>query len=148
MTSVGINSGWDAAIVSVVSRSRKRRGSGRVTPRQRPVPAEVMPVVRLEDIPGSPSPSSQDLLNILVGLVEARRGLELEVSGIVRAARAAGASWGQLGKALGVSAQAVHKRYGTTDEATSSTLRSSQGPAVGRLKRSPLTAPGPKSFTG
>jgi hypothetical protein len=107
-----------------------------------------MAVVRLEDMPGSPPPSSQDLLKMLGGLVEARRGLELEVSGIVRAARAGGASWGQLGKALGVSAQAVYKRYGTADEATSSTLRGSQGPAVGRPKGSPLTAPGPKFSTG
>ncbi len=37
--------------------------------------------------------------------------LETDREAAVAAARAAGASWAEIGQALGVSAQAAHKRY-------------------------------------
>lgn len=54
----------------------------------------------------------EEFLNSL-GLQKARlQALERDIAVCVSAARAAGVPWSQIGDALGVSKQAVQKRYG------------------------------------
>lgn len=48
----------------------------------------------------------------LARVAERRRELEREEAELVRRARAAGFTWQHIAVALGVSKQAVHKKYG------------------------------------
>lgn len=101
------------------------------------MPVHADPVAPIEQLPEWLPGRPHDFLLTLEALVESRRGLELEILGYVRASRSAGASWAQLGRVFGVSAQAVHKRYSATDGATGSTTRGGQGSAAGRPKGRP-----------
>ena len=51
-------------------------------------------------------------LGVVAALARQRRQVETDLDVAVRAARRAGATWTALGLALGVSPQAVQKRYG------------------------------------
>ncbi|MFP5284071.1 MAG: hypothetical protein ACLGIF_11550 [Actinomycetes bacterium] len=53
-----------------------------------------------------------DPLAALAAVAELRREVSRAESGVVRRARVAGASWAEIARALGVSRQAVHQRYG------------------------------------
>lgn len=50
-------------------------------------------------------------LQILAGLRERREALDAEIARMVAAARKSGASWREIGDALGISAQAGSARY-------------------------------------
>lgn len=54
----------------------------------------------------------RDYLDSMSRVVARRDALEREIAVCVSAARAAGVPWSQIGEALGVSKQAVQKRYG------------------------------------
>ncbi|HSH61395.1 MAG TPA: hypothetical protein VK988_17485 [Acidimicrobiales bacterium] len=53
-----------------------------------------------------------DTLATLRAAVEVSRQIEQVQAGLVRRARKDGATWEQIARALGVSKQAVHKKYG------------------------------------
>ena len=55
-----------------------------------------------------------DPLEEVAGLAAERRELETAISEAIYAARADGATWTALARALGVSPQAVQKRYGSS----------------------------------
>ena len=56
-------------------------------------------------------------LQTLGELAEQRAALEHEVAEAVRQARAAKRTWSEIGAMLGVSKQAVQRKYGTTSSA-------------------------------
>jgi hypothetical protein len=56
---------------------------------------------------------AQDPLTALMEIAKARNALEVETEIQVRRARNLGTSWHLIAAALGVSKQAVHKKYGT-----------------------------------
>ena len=58
------------------------------------------------------SAGSDDPIEALNAIAELHRELERVESATVRAARNRGASWQLIALALGVSKQAVHKKYG------------------------------------
>jgi len=58
------------------------------------------------------SAGSEDPIAALRAVAELRREVERVESVTVRRARAAGASWQLIALSLGVTRQAVHKRYG------------------------------------
>ncbi|MDT0306530.1 hypothetical protein RM780_06095 [Streptomyces sp. DSM 44917] len=60
----------------------------------------------------TPLTGESDPLHALRLAAELRRRLEREEAVLVRRARNAGASWAGIAAALGVSKQAVHKKYG------------------------------------
>ena len=67
--------------------------------------------------PGGPDPVLADVLSggARRELAEARDDLDrarLRYAAAVRAARVAGYSWGELGRVLGASKQALHRRFG------------------------------------
>ncbi|WP_049579099.1 hypothetical protein [Streptomyces sp. SBT349] len=64
------------------------------------------------DVDLSPITGESDPLQALRVATELRRRLEREESVLVRRARNGGASWAAIAAALGVSKQAVHKKYG------------------------------------
>lgn len=53
-----------------------------------------------------------DPLSALVALAQLRREADRREAVVVRRARAAGIPWASIATVLGVSKQAVHKRYG------------------------------------
>lgn len=55
---------------------------------------------------------SDDALTALTATVDAKSEIERVAAVHVRRARNQGASWAQIAVALGVSKQAVHKKYG------------------------------------
>lgn len=57
------------------------------------------------------SAGEDDPINALVATARARRELERLEAVQVRAARVGGLSWAQIAALLGVSRQAVHKKY-------------------------------------
>lgn len=67
----------------------------------------VGPLEVVDQVPVVP-PRLQDLARVAAR----RTKLEHDQAQAVLGARAAGATWSQIGAALGVSQQAVHKRYG------------------------------------
>ena len=84
--------------------------------RQRVLPPEVTvdEGMSLADIGASlrRSDDAIGLLNSLAAVTEERRSLALLTDQIVSRGRELGLSWTQLGAALGVSSQAVAKKYG------------------------------------
>lgn len=56
-----------------------------------------------------------DVLDVLARMADAARRLDEARPRVVEAARAAGATWGQIGTALGTSRQAAQMRYGKTE---------------------------------
>lgn len=67
------------------------------------------------DVMVTRAPSTEDPGTPLIrlrALTERRRELEREEAELVRTARASGFSWQGIAGALGVSRQAVHKKYG------------------------------------
>ena len=96
----------------------KRRRGGRFTPKKVFSPV-VVPTVREDDpvwiiandldrrLPGLP-----DTLGQLRSLRAIDRRLHAKIERVVAAARQGGHSWAEIGAALGVSAQAVWKRFG------------------------------------
>ena len=60
----------------------------------------------------SPVTGEADPLQALRAATALRRRLEREEAVLVRRARNGGASWARIAEALGVSKQAVHKKYG------------------------------------
>ncbi len=54
----------------------------------------------------------EDALNELVETVHDRAELEFRARRLVGEARKQGASWAQIGAALGITRQAAHERYG------------------------------------
>lgn len=84
-------------------------------PRGRPggSPARRDPLERAP-VAAGPSPSGRSIaLEDLAGYVADRRELEDLIAETVAAARAQGATWTALAGALGVTPQAVQKRYGS-----------------------------------
>ena len=57
-------------------------------------------------------PDSEDPLKALRAVAEMRRELDRHEATLVRKARNLGYGWQMLASALGVSRQAVHKKYG------------------------------------
>ena len=55
-----------------------------------------------------------DPLRALAAVAELHREVNRAAAVIVRRARMSGASWAQIARLLGVSRQAVHKKYGGT----------------------------------
>lgn len=55
---------------------------------------------------------NEDPLAALTAVAELQREVSRTEGVVVRRARTAGASWAQIARALGVSRQAVHQRYG------------------------------------
>ncbi|RBM08086.1 hypothetical protein [Streptomyces sp. PT12] len=64
------------------------------------------------DIDLSPLTEESDPLAALRAISELRQRLEREEAVLVRRARNDGATWTRIAAALGVSKQAVHKKYG------------------------------------
>ena len=87
--------------------SKKRRGSARPV-RQTP------PMATLAPVPAPVLAAGADLLDALDRLRVARREVESSVAVAVASARSAGRSWTEIGARLGVSAQAVQQRYGSS----------------------------------
>lgn len=56
--------------------------------------------------------SAGDPLELVADLAKQRRAIEAQVLDSVASARRSGATWAQLGHVLGVTPQAVQKRYG------------------------------------
>ncbi|RZS57335.1 hypothetical protein EV141_1047 [Microcella putealis] len=56
--------------------------------------------------------SHDDPLRSLRAIAQLRREIEREESALVRRARTQGCGWQMIATALGVSRQAVHKKYG------------------------------------
>ncbi|MPV36142.1 helix-turn-helix domain-containing protein [Georgenia subflava] len=56
----------------------------------------------------------EDPLNALAAVTRLNREVQRTEAAAVRRARTAGASWAEIAGALGVSRQAVHKKYGGT----------------------------------
>lgn len=54
-----------------------------------------------------------ECLDAITGAAAQREASERAIRFLVFTANQQGASWAQIGKALGVSAQAAHKRYAT-----------------------------------
>lgn len=89
--------------------------------RKRPAPvrparhtASVTAALPVAPLAPAPPASGGDALAALDRLRLARRDVEVQVLASVAAARAAGRSWTEIGARLGVSAQAVQKRYGSS----------------------------------
>lgn len=57
------------------------------------------------------SPGAAGALEAIEAAAQARRDLEDTIAQAVRDEHAAGTTWAAIGAALGVSAQAAHKRY-------------------------------------
>jgi hypothetical protein len=66
----------------------------------------------MSDIDLSPITRSADPLDALRQSAALRQRLEGQEEALVHRARVAGATWAQIAEALGVSKQAVHKKYG------------------------------------
>lgn len=61
---------------------------------------------------GVEAPGRRSDVDTVRRLAMERAGLQLRLDEVIRRARAGGATWQELGQALGVTPQAVQKRYG------------------------------------
>jgi hypothetical protein len=89
------------------------------------------PPVRLDDLIGAVAGAHQDPLDRVAGAVQLAEDLgqvaDSLIGHFVDQARRAGASWSDIGRSMGVSKQAVQKRFVGRSQSQPATLDSSQG---------------------